>query len=82
VEEPIRHFIITVVTPPERLSSSIQFRDGREGPWLLLTEVPGNMTKAVDLGEHRKGVVQYRIIYQASNGAQGEPSEAAEIILE
>lgn len=82
VEEPIRHFIITVGTPPERLSSLIQFRDGREGPWLLLTEVPGNMKKAADLGEHRKGVVQYRIIYQASNGIQGEPSEAAEIILE
>jgi hypothetical protein len=81
VEDPVRHFIITIGKIPERLAALIQFRDGREGPWLLLTEVPGNAQKAVDLGEHRKGSVQYRLIYQAANGVQGEPSESVEISI-
>lgn len=80
VEDPVRHFIITIGKTPERLVALVQFRDGKEGPWLLLTEVPSNAQKAVDLG-HRKGSVQYRLIYQASNGVQGEPSEPVEISI-
>jgi hypothetical protein len=81
VEDPVRHFIITIGKIPERLAALIQFRDGKEGPWLLLTEAPNNAQKAVDLGEHKKGSVQYRLIYQAANGVQGEPSEPVEISL-
>ena len=66
--------------PPKGLFVTIQHRTEGKDTWLTIT-----CALTIDYALHtslpEKGKVEYRIVYQAENGEQGEPSEPVEISI-
>ncbi|GAB4486177.1 MAG: hypothetical protein OHK006_13630 [Thermodesulfovibrionales bacterium] len=76
-KSPFEHVKVTLDPAPFGLMSVVQVKRGGSG-WKTLSGPSGTMTDAADANP-AKGKVSYRVVYQTSNGAQGNPSEPVEI---
>lgn len=74
VAEPFPHALVRYPDPPQGLSVVLQFKRPGES-WVILagpTELGGETTHANLLS----GNIEYRMVYRAVDGYEGEPSEA------
>ena len=80
LKEPFQRVEIKFERPPKGLFVTIQHRTEGKDTWLTIT-----CALTIDYALHtslpEKGKVEYRIVYQAENGEQGEPSEPVEISI-
>lgn len=79
ITEPYAAVEIAFEAAPSDLAAMVQVRYDETGPWRALAGPLMGENKAVDISLPAKGRVFYRIVYQAANGAQGEPSDAVEL---
>ena len=79
ITEPYAAIEIAFDAAPGDLAAMVQVRYDEASPWRSLAGPLVGESKAVDINLPTKGRVFYRIVYQATNGAQGEPSEAVEL---
>lgn len=73
--DPFAHVKIAFDAPPPGLAVVVQSRAGQGKPWIVLAGPIADATQAIDANPP-EGKLQYRIVYQAANGAQGKPSKA------
>ena len=77
IEQPFPHAVVRYVEPPPGLAVLVQYR-ASEQPWIILagpTESSGETSHA----NLPSGDIQYRTVYRASDGHEGEPSEVVEL---
>lgn len=80
VESPFRHVRITFSPPPSGAGVVVQRRVGNGDSWTHVTGPVGG-SEATDPTPPRAGKATYRIVYQAPDESQGEPSPPAEVEL-
>jgi len=80
LKEPFQRVEIKFERPPKGLFITIQHRTEGKDTWLTITRAL-TIDYALHTSLPEKGKVEYRIVYQAENGEQGEPSEPVEISI-
>lgn len=80
LKEPFKRVDIRFEKPPAGLFVTVQHRFDGKDPWLTIMRSL-SIDHALHTNLPEKGKVEYRIVYQASNGVQGEPSEPVEISI-
>ncbi|HQU34026.1 MAG TPA: hypothetical protein PLB88_06885 [Thermoanaerobaculaceae bacterium] len=78
VASPFRHVKITFSPPPAGAGAVVQRRVGNGDSWTHVTGPLGG-SEAIDPTPPRAGKAAYRIVYQAPDESQGEPSRPAEV---
>jgi hypothetical protein len=78
---PFAHVQVTFGKIPHGLAVVVERRPGGKGPWLVIAGPVALGTKALDVNPPRRTRVLYRIVYEAANGALGQPSAPAEVTL-
>ncbi|MFA5241099.1 MAG: fibronectin type III domain-containing protein [Sulfuricella sp.] len=78
VSEPFPHALVRFAAPPAGLEVVIQFKTAAADAWIVLAGPVAEGGEATHANLPR-GRSEYRAVYQAANGVQGKPSEAAEI---
>jgi chitodextrinase len=71
---PFRRVVMTLAAPPEGLLAVVQVKKGETAPWLVFAGPTDQRAELTDMDLPPRGQVQYRVVYQAPNGAQGKPS--------
>jgi hypothetical protein len=80
LKEPFKRVEIRFEKPPAGFFVTVQHRIDGKDPWLTIMRSL-SIDHALHTSLPEKGKVEYRIVYQASNGVQGEPSEPVEISI-
>jgi len=80
LKEPFQRVELKFERPTKGLFITVQHRTEGKDPWLTITRAL-TIDYAIHTSLPEKGKVQYRLIYQAANGVQGEPSEPVEISI-
>lgn len=81
LKEPFKRVEIRFEKPPAGLFVTVQHRIDGKDPWLTIMRSL-SIDHALHISLPENGKVEYRIVYQASNGVQGEPSEPVEISIQ
>jgi len=81
LKEPFKRVEIRFEKPPAGLFVTVQHRIDGKDPWLTIMRGL-SIDHALHTSLPENGKVEYRIVYQASNGVQGEPSETVEISIQ
>lgn len=79
IPDPFPRVAIRFDAPLEGLAVMVQLRAGDSGPWVALAGPIREGTQVLDANPPPAGKIAYRVVYQAANGAQGAPSDAADL---
>lgn len=78
VNNPFEHVAINFEKAPFGLQAIVQATENQVKGWKTIFGPGGDFSQAIDQDPPKKGKAFYRIIYQATNGVMGDPSESAE----